>query len=334
MKESESLISVLTRVAGGWMSRVGAKEGGQYKGIIGNPMSDLSALDGAQSFSDTCAVKAQEVILQQFFCRDFDESALRDMATQKGWYTPGGGTPLMHMGRLLEEAGIPISQKINASGIDLFKALSEGKKVIVGVDGNELRNHGSLFEKLEEFFIGPNPDHAVLVSGLDCRNKDDIGVFITDPATNNTVRYSMSTFFDAWRDSACFMVQTNVPAPEWCEGMSGFDYSAGHLSDIEGVSYDVFDKEFSALFSSSYYTSSFDLMELVSVMPKSYIEVLSLAVDDTEYELPDGWETACLTDKDWLADVTSSFADAPALDVDGHTLNEIASELLKLMSEC
>jgi hypothetical protein len=119
----------------------------------------MASLDGAQAFPDTCAIKAQEVILQQFFCRDFDEAQLRKVAYERGWYNPGSGTPCEHVGRLLEEAGIPISQKYNASAIDLFKALSEGKKVIVGLDGGELRNHGSLLERFVEGWLGPNADH-------------------------------------------------------------------------------------------------------------------------------------------------------------------------------
>lgn len=83
----------------------------------------------------------------------------------------------------------------------------------MGLDGGELRNHGSLLERFEEGLLGPNADHAVLVSGLDCRDRNNLGVFVTDPATGTTARYPMRTFLDSWSDSSCFMVQTRVPAP-------------------------------------------------------------------------------------------------------------------------
>ncbi|HBJ83674.1 MAG TPA: hypothetical protein DDZ88_07370 [Verrucomicrobiales bacterium] len=106
------LFAILALIASRLLSRRRQTES-QVSPFIGNPFSDMSALDGAQAFPDTCAIKAQEVILQQFFNADFDESKLRQAAFENGWYNPGEGTPCEHVGRLLEQAGIPISQKIS-----------------------------------------------------------------------------------------------------------------------------------------------------------------------------------------------------------------------------
>lgn len=300
--------------------------------IIGNPISDMASLDGAQGFPDTCAIKAQEVILQQFFSRDFDEAKLRQVAYENGWYTPGGGTPCEHVGRLLEEAGIPISQKYNASAIDLFKALSEGKKVIVGLDGNELRNHGSLLERLQEGLLGPNADHAVLVSGLDCRDRSNLGVFITDPATGTTARYPMATFLDSWSDSSCFMVQTRVPAPEWCAGMADFDYNLGHIASIDDAPYSAFTSQFASLFSPDSYTSSFDLMELLSVIPHSYAADLVSALPHSDLHLPSNWGSLCLTNEDWLSNALADAHPSIPSDLDGLSFDDIASRLSELFT--
>ena len=324
-------MAVLGLIAGRWLLRQRPKPRASFP-IVGDPISDMASLDGAQAFPDTCAIKAQEVILQQFFCRDFDEAQLRKVAYERGWYNPGSGTPCEHVGRLLEEAGIPISQKYNASAIDLFKALSEGKKVIVGLDGGELRNHGSLLERFEEGLLGPNADHAVLVSGLDCRDRNNLGVFVTDPATGTTARYPMRTFLDSWSDSSCFMVQTRVPAPEWCHGMAGFDYDLGHIAAIDGAPYHSFVGQFLSLFSADDYSSAFDLTELLSVIPHSYAEALFASVPFNGLYLPTNWESLCLPDGDWLSDALAD-ADIPLPDdLSSSAFDDVASWLSELFT--
>ena len=325
------ILTVLGGIAGRWLLR---RQSQQHRTspIVGNPIADMASLDGAQAFPDTCAIKAQEVILQQFFTRDFDEGALRQVAYERGWYTPGGGTPCDHVGRLLEEAGIPITQKYDASAIDLFKALSEGKKVIVGLDGGELRNNSSLIERLEEALLGPQADHAVLVSGLDCRDHSNLGVFITDPATGTTARFPMATFLDSWSDSSCFMVQTSVPAPEWCQGMVGFDYNLGHLATVDGTPYSAFTDDFASLFSHGDYSSAFDLAELLSVIPRSYAADLFAAVPHSGLHLPTNWQSLCLSDEDWLS---NALADADVLiphDLKNSSFDDIASWLSELFT--
>jgi hypothetical protein len=155
-----------------------------------------------------------------------------------GWYN--GGTSPEDVGKLLELHGIPVSQYENANIFNLVNELAQGHKVIVGVDSGELWGD-NIFDKL---FEDNEADHALIVSGVDTSDPNNVKVIVTDPGTGSLLKeYSMEEFVDAWEDSNCFMMATNTPVPEIFNPFNqlpGFDTSMSNLPMIGAMPYDIF----------------------------------------------------------------------------------------------
>lgn len=215
----------------------------QHTSIIGDitPFPGSSQFDIIQQQSDTCAIKSQQIILHSFGI-DIPEAALTIEATHKGYYIPGHGSNPLHVGDLLDDHGVGTHTKTNATIYDLVAELAQGHKVIVGVDADELWRP-SYFNDL----FGEQANHALVVTGIDTTNPNDIRVIITDPGTGDVARsYPVAQFLDAWHDSSCLMVATDeAPALTYHNGtynheMVNFDYTTGHISHIGHIPYDIF----------------------------------------------------------------------------------------------
>ena len=200
-------------------------------GIVGiPPMDDFVSVDIYQRYGDTCAIRSQQLILRDFGVNMLQEQLMAE-AHEHGWYD-GHGTSGQNIGNLLEDHGVGVSRYENANVNDLVKALAEGKKVIVGVDGHELWGH----EPPDASADDHTPNHALIVAGVDTKDPDDIKVILTDPGTGEVAKvYPLDDFKASWADSHNLMVVTNDPVP----GMPNFDYEAGHITgDISGQSYE------------------------------------------------------------------------------------------------
>lgn len=191
-----------------------------------------------QSYADTCAIKSQQLILNDFGIPCSEDDLVR-YSTEHGWYN-GNGTNMGDVGNLLEHAGIHCTRQCDANVFNLISELSQGHKVIVGVDSGEL--WGNRFnEWLKDFFIGVTPDHALLVTGIDTSNPYNIKVIVTDPGTGESGKaYPLDQFMDAWSDARYYMCSTNDPVPSTVSGMENFDYVEGHLPDVAGMNYSQF----------------------------------------------------------------------------------------------
>ncbi len=200
------------------------------------PMNILSE-DVLQIYPDTCAIKSQQLILEDFGIH-FTEDQLRNEAMMYGWYN--GGTSPEDVGKLLELHGIPVTQYENANIFNLVNELAQGHKVIVGVDSGELWGD-NIFDKI---FEDNEADHALIVSGVDTSDPNNVKVIVTDPGTGNLLKeYSMEEFVDAWEDSNCFIMATNDPVPEIFNPFNqllGFDMSIANLPMIGSMPYDIF----------------------------------------------------------------------------------------------
>ena len=211
-----------------------------YNRIIGTPRSDSRFFDGMQSYDDTCAIRCQETILQQYLGLDIEEDQLISQATELGLYS-GKGTDPQDLGGLLEANGVPVDYFNDATPLDIAISLADGKKVVVGVDADELWGK-SLFQQSKESIkdllgIG-GANHAVIVSGIDTSDPDNVKVILTDPGTGeHAAVYDIEEFVDAWRDSNFLMVATVDPAPHWLPGMENFDYNIGHIPNLGSVQY-------------------------------------------------------------------------------------------------
>ena len=197
-----------------------------------------------QSHADTCAIRCQELILRDFGL-NVPEDILVNQAREQGWYNPGGGTNPHEVGNLLELHGVQVNRYERANIFTLTSELAKGNRVIIGVDSGELWNKG-LAEELEDQMGIQGADHALIVSGIDTSDPDNVKVIITDPGSGDIAKeYPMEQFIDAWKDSDCFMVSTVEPAPlAFNPEMVNFDYAQGHLSEIGNLSYGNFQQLF------------------------------------------------------------------------------------------
>ena len=193
-----------------------------------------------QEYADTCAIKSQQLILNDFGV-PVSEDQLVQYSIEHGWYSGDGtGTQMGDVGKLLAEAGIPCTQTVNANVFDLANELAQGHKVIVGVDSGELWDN-KLLGWWNDFFHGDTPDHALIVAGIDMADPNNPMVILTDPGTGQESQaYPMDQFMDAWSDSKHFMVSTDIPTPNAVEAFQsmGEDY---HLPVVAGVEYATFD---------------------------------------------------------------------------------------------
>lgn len=208
------------------------------KSIIGEDPTDFINHNVQQTYPDTCAIKSQQLILEDFGI-NMTEDQLVAEAINQGIYAPGGGTLPQDVGKLLENHGVDVEVTENGSIIDLSRALAEGHKVIIGVDSGELWK-GGIFEFVEDLFQ-PGADHALIVAGIDVASNE---VILTDPGSGEEgARYPLDKFLDAWEDSGNFMVETAQPVPlEFCPEMAGFNYELGHIENIGHMPYSYFEQ--------------------------------------------------------------------------------------------
>lgn len=205
-------------------------------------MSNFYNPDVQQIFPDSCAIKSQQLILKDFGI-DVSEVALVQTAAINGWYN--GGTLPNDVGNLLELANIPVTRREGANVFNLVNELAQGHKVIVGVDANEMWYNESMNDKFinwyNDFCGMQGGNHALIVAGIDTSEPTSPQVVVVDPGTGDDgKRYPLDQFIDAWSDTNCYMVSTDIPAPVFSKGMQNFNHELGYIPKIAGVDYHDF----------------------------------------------------------------------------------------------
>lgn len=94
------------------------------------PMRALAAANPGNLCSFEC-----EAFILQHFGYDIDHWSLLEEAKVNNWVHENG-TPLHHVGKLLELKGMYVERKYDATVEDLEKAIDSGKQVIVIIDRN------------------------------------------------------------------------------------------------------------------------------------------------------------------------------------------------------
>lgn len=210
-----------------------------------NPQNQFSD-DTLQHFGDTCAIKSQQIILSDFGI-NISEEELREEAMKMGWYAPGCGTPMSDVGNLLALHGVDCHQIENGNVFTLLNELCQGHKVIVGVDSGELWKEGfwgQLREAIEDKipFIG-GADHALIVSGINAEDPNNVKIIITDPGTGDLCKeYPIDQFVDAAQDSNFFMVTTEEPTPHVFDSLD--NPNVEHLPYIGHMTFEEFHSHF------------------------------------------------------------------------------------------
>lgn len=204
-----------------------------------NEVMDTNGMvpDIQQQYPDSCAIKSQQIILNEFGI-DVNEDQLVQFSYEQGWYNADGtGTAAGDVGNLLETANIPVTRQEDANVFNLVSELSQGHKVIVGVDSEELWGN-KFMAWLKDFFMGDTPDHALVVAGIDTSDPNNVMVIVDDPGSGEYHKaYPLDQFMDAWSDAQCYMVSTDIPVPDHSAAMANFDYGQGHIADVGGMSY-------------------------------------------------------------------------------------------------
>lgn len=178
-----------------------------------------------QQLPDNCAVVAQTGILTQFGI-DISQEEATYIAFENGWYTPGFGTSLEDLGKILESAGVPVHHVESATMFDLASELQKGNRVLVGLNSSELWQQGQsaeLWNWLIEVFGFDKPefnpaDHAICVTGIDTTDPKNPQVIINDPGhpDGGGASYPLDRFMDAWENSGFHYVATDyAPTGAW-----------------------------------------------------------------------------------------------------------------------
>lgn len=147
----------------------------------------------AQEKNNLCDFECEKWILESLKV-SFDESELSDTAVKNHWLKKEG-TPLFHVGRLLERNGLVVQRRYNSTITDVIDAVYKKGRVIIVVNDGHLKNEKT---RPSDSF------HAVVVVGID-RQDDTVRVY--DPATGNDVdTYPFLGFLEAWEASNCYCV--------------------------------------------------------------------------------------------------------------------------------
>ena len=193
-----------------------------------------------QGNENSCAIHSQYHVLKDYGYTGTVED-LKAEAEANGWYDPATGTSPENVGKLLEAHGVPCNVYVNANEYNLISELAQGKRVIVGLDSGEIWEGESILQDFWEKITGGGADHAVVVSGINTADPDNIKVVLTDSGAGHAaIEYPLDQFMDAWKDGECTMwVPQAPPKPEFnLERLVNFDWGLGHIANVGNVSYE------------------------------------------------------------------------------------------------
>ena len=172
-----------------------------------------------------CAIKAQQMVLRNYGI-EVSTDELTALAKKQGWFEEGKGSAFDFVGELLNHYGVESVQMRNAGVYHIMHELSQGHKIIVGVDADE--------------DDATEAQHVMLVAGIDTTDPDQLKVLVRDPShpeKDNT--YSANEFMERWKHTGCFMVSTKQPAPLSSNPeMQHFDYELGYVRKFADVAYE------------------------------------------------------------------------------------------------
>lgn len=118
---------------------IGSGEDIDAEGVVITGTPDVDGQHWSwQGMNNSCAIVAQEGVLESLLGYDIPKTELEQMAYNNGWYDPKSGTPIECVGNILEAYGVPVEQGHDKSLIDIYNALDNGEKVIVGLDPYEI----------------------------------------------------------------------------------------------------------------------------------------------------------------------------------------------------
>lgn len=197
--------------------------------ITGTPDEDIQHWSW-QGMNNSCALVAQEGVLESLLGHDIPRTELEQMAYNNGWYDPKSGTSIECVGNILEAYGVPVERGYDRSLIDIYNALDNGEKVIVALDANEI------WEPARDYYGRPveysDAGHAVWVTGMDMDREGNLSVIINDSGTIDGMRktVSLEDFENARDDFGNFTVITNHQLSSTDEGVADTGMLGGYYN--------------------------------------------------------------------------------------------------------
>lgn len=153
------------------------------------PMTALAAANPENMCSFEC-----EAFILRSLGHDIDHWTLLETAKANNWLREEG-TPLHHVGRLLELKGLHVERKYDSSSADIEDALRQGKYVMAVVDKDILAGGKT----------GDRPRfHAILVTMIDSDEGCDVRYMNISSGTERLA--DGGDFLSAWRRSGFYMV--------------------------------------------------------------------------------------------------------------------------------
>ncbi len=227
----------------------------------------------------SCALRSQQIVLRDFGI-DIPFKDLEQIAKDHGVYTDQG-TYRYDVGKVLEIAGVGMHQVEGNTMHDLINELSQGHRVIVSVDADELWYDTTLKEKMNNWVhdaLGrQGGNHALIVAGVEVNPNDsnDVNVVLTDPGAGHLrVSYPIEQFMDAWKDSNCFMAATDNAAPYQYNPKTGMEVPSNFM--VEQV--------FNQFIADNSYQLSPDMINIPDGYSPAYTGHLNM-VGDVDYNV-------------------------------------------------
>lgn len=161
-----------------------------------------------QGFENSCAVVAQQGVLESIFERDLSKRDLVRLAEERGWYDPAEGTMPEYAANILSEFGIPVEKGVYQFS-DIYTAVASGERVIVALNANEVWNPMEQPDgrPIQQDAAG----HAVWVTGIVERD-GLIHVVMNDSGHKRGWQreVELKHFLNAWDDHQNFAIITQM----------------------------------------------------------------------------------------------------------------------------
>jgi hypothetical protein len=181
-----------------------------------------------QQRNDSCDVVAQASIYQSITGQYVSEEEACQIAASQGWFSEGKGTPAEYSGNLLNHLDVPISRTYGATLEDIKSALTDGKKVLVGVDAREI--WAPVWDEFEMPVEQADLGHTVWVTGVKQELDGSYQIVLNDSGTWYGQEFSVDyeDFANAWQDEDFALVVANdFNTSNWIVGTQGADEMLG-----------------------------------------------------------------------------------------------------------
>ena len=202
--------------------------GGHGGNVYGTPEADAHFYN-RQTTGFTCAVVAQQGIINEFTGANVSEAELVYEATNCGLLTDHGTSP-EDVGLLLEAHGVECHTARDAQMSDLTMELAQGHKVVVAVNAETLWSQDHPLHA----FASQAANHAIWVTGVDNTDPAHPIVVVNDSGDPNGRghEYDLNTFVKAWSASGFDYVSTDHAPPGLAARAEGFDESTGTFTGM------------------------------------------------------------------------------------------------------